>query len=207
MLTKDSFGDELSALLKRIPGEPKYGVFAPPRDAAGEQSDDEEEEEYDESDEEVPDEVWNDDIDDAAHPNSEDDATGGEEEAVTVIEADATDGEESAGEGNMTEETDDDDDDLRRQAINRRRRQLKLGSVKVARKSWMGEAYSVTSSSEADNDGSDFEISDESSDSYESHSSQPEGDVSDYEGMPADAKKRKIITFSPEDQRRIKFRR
>ena len=201
LLTKDSFGDELSALMKRLPGEPKYGAFKHPADVAGEQPDDEEEE-YEESDEEVPPEVWNDDIDDAAdsaHPTE-----------VTVSEDDAADGEESAGEGDMGEddmsvspEEKDDDDDLT-EALNRRRRQLK--SARVPGKSWADDVHS-TNSSEVDNDGSDYEtVSAETSDSVEDDSSQSVGDVLDYEGMPADAKNRKILSFSPEDQRRIKFR-
>ena len=41
----------------------------------------------------------------------------------------------------------------------------------------------------------------------EGGTSSAEGDISDYEGMPSDTKKRKILAFHPEDQRLIEFRR
>ena len=49
-------------------------------------------------------------------------------------------------------------------------------------------------------DGSDYEASEEDA-------SASQEDVSDYEGMPADVQDREVYQFSPEDQRRMRFRR
>ena len=57
-----------------------------------------------------------------------------------------------------------------------------------------------SSPEEEDNDGSDYEPSKEDA-------SASQEDVSDYEGMPADVKDREVYQFSPEDQRRMRFRR
>ena len=35
LLTKNSFGDELNALMKRLPGEPNYSEFKQPGDVEG----------------------------------------------------------------------------------------------------------------------------------------------------------------------------
>ena len=198
LLTQNNFGNELNCLMKRLPGEPKYGAFNHSGDAADEESDDEVYAE--ESDESVPSEVWNDDLDDDAN-----------EIAPTAGEgSDETDDDSVGDTGEVSEETEGKESDE-----NPKYRPT-------------GSMMNLTSASEQDDDSAsepdgdsspkpdnssddNYTPEDDSSESsvgdMEGGTSSAEGDISDYEGMPSDTKKRKILAFHPEDQRRIAFRR
>ena len=200
LITRNSFSDELNKLLKRIPGEPKYGVFKERGGIANEDSEDESEPETEESDESLPLDVWYDDVAKESDGDVAEESDGGSED-ISV--------EESAG-----EEKEED--------VPRRRRAWLEG--RTTGRPWVQEgqnedesrdasaaedetaaeeesaAEDESSPEEEDNDGSDYEASEEDA-------SASQEDVSDYEGMPADVQDREVYQFSPEDQRRMRFRR
>ena len=200
LLTRNSFSDELNKLLKRIPGEPKYGAFKERGVVANEDSEHESEPETEESDESLPLDVWYDDVAKESGEDVAEESDGGSED-ISI--------EESAG-----EEKEED--------VSRRRRAWLEG--RTTGRPWVPEtanedeskdasaaedetaaeeesaAEDESSPEEEDNDGSDYEPSKEDA-------SASQEDVSDYEGMPADVKDREVYQFGPEDQRRMRFRR
>ena len=109
LLTKNNFGNELNALMKRLPGEPKYGEFKHSGDAAGGESDDEVD--LEESDESVPSEVWNDDVDEDANEIADSAGEGNDETSGEEL---AGGGDEDTAGGEGSEETEDTESDKKR---------------------------------------------------------------------------------------------
>ena len=211
LLTKNNFGNELNALMKRLPGEPKYGEFKHSGDAAGGESDDEVD--LEESDESVPSEVWNDDVDEDANEIADSAGEGNDETSGEEL---AGGGDEDTAGGEGSEETEDTESDKKR-PYRPTPSLMNLTSTSSSGSSSESDDDSPTepaddSPPEPDNSSDDNYVpvtteDDDSNESYSESSSSLEADISDYDNMPLDTKNRKIYTFSPEDQRRIKFRK